>query len=280
MTSAPYIARLDHPSDASDWHESHSNVILLDPLEAARFEADNGGFFDVNFANDVHAGTSLPSQEFPDSEIPNSTWIPVPYEFQALNPRIIGYAEPTSNEQMIGLDVEHLIGSFSKCVVVMVTKPKSSLRSLNSTFVSTRDAVEESGVLDRAGLQKSGTYFHTGTHREHYAQRIAYLRQEGELENISINSDSQSTFWHLLDKIPDAKRAEIVLLDNGNLRTYWRNEIREYVGLELIKDESLRCLMHKRTRSGEFDTTVMRSITISDIVEAIDAFGMLPIFNS
>ena len=165
-------------------------------------------------------------------------------------------------------------------MVVVVTKRKSPLRSLNSTFVATRDAVEESGVLDRAGLQKSSTYFHSGAHREHYTQRIAHFRQQGELENISINSDSQSAFWQLLDRIPHARRAEIVLLDNGNLRTYWRNEIREYVGLELINDQSLRCLMYKRTQSGEFDTTVMRSLTISEMLETIDALGMLPILNS
>ena len=277
MTTATYIADLEQPIEELDWYQSVSNIVLIDPFDTARFKADNGDYFDVHLANNVHAGTSPPHWVVSDIEVPNSTWIQVPYE--SVEP-IQEIKEYTQKERLIGLDVENLVGSFSKCFVVTATVPKRLPAELNATFVSARDTVEESSMLDRAGLQKSSSYFHSGTHREHYKQRITDLRQDGELDNISINSDSQSAFWQLLDKIPDSKRAEIVLLDNGNLRTYWRNEIREYVGLELINDQSLRCLIHQRMQSGEFDTTVVSSLAISEMVEAIDAFGMLHILNS
>ncbi len=277
MTTATNIADLEQPVDALDWFQPVSDMILIDSFDNARFETDNGDSFDIHFANDVHADTAPPNWVISYVEVPNSTWMRVPNE--TVKP-IQEIKEHTQNKQFIGLDVEHLIGSFSKCFVVTATVPKLLPAMLNSTFVVTRDAWEESGVSDRAGLQKSSSYFHSGPYSEHYTQRLAYLRQEGQIENISINSDSQSAFWQLLDVIPDAKQAEIILLDNGNLRAYWRNEAREYVGLEIVNDASLRCLMHKRSQSGEFDTKIVRSSTIDEMIEAIDAFGMLFLLDS
>lgn len=277
MTTATNIAVLEHLDDALDSYRSAFNVISIDLFDTARFEAENGDCFDVHFAKDAHADTSPPNWLISDVGVPNSTSIQEIYE--SLEP-IHEIKGNTQNKKSIGLDVEHMVGSFSKCLVVIATVPQRSPTQSKFAFVTASRSVEDSSTFDRAGLQKSSAYFHVGRYRQEYSDRIEYLRELGTDEEILINLDSRSGFWQLMDTIPDAQRAEVVLLENGNLRVFWRSENNDYFGLEVLDDDSVRALVRHRTADDEAVTLRAGPGSMSEIVREIEAHGFESSINS
>ncbi len=274
MTTATLIADLEKPGEVSEWNESVTGVMLLDPLVAARFEADNWEAFGVLFANDVYAGTSPPNWVNLQIGFPNSTQMPVVYEFFKLSDQTNWDFRDPEDESIFGPDNEHLIELFSKHVVVTVPDLKGLPRSLNSTVGVSSAAGVEAGVYERAGLQRTSWYFHKGKFKREYSDRIEYLRREGEHEDITLSLESQSGFWQLMDTMPDAQRAEIVLLDNGNLRVFWRSENGDYVGLEVLGDDSIKVLMRRRTSSPDDSMTLhLGPGSTSEIVREIEVHG-------
>ena len=64
--------------------------------------------------------------------------------------------------------------------------------------------------------------------------RITMLRAEGEQDEIILNPESERDFWEFVDANPLLHEAQLVLLDNGNLRAVWREAPDKHVGLQFL----------------------------------------------
>ena len=67
-----------------------------------------------------------------------------------------------------------------------------------------------------------------------YGQRIEILRNDGDLDGITVNKASIQDFWSFVESVPFASKAEIVLVDNGNLRAVWDGEDGSHLGLQFL----------------------------------------------
>lgn len=90
--------------------------------------------------------------------------------------------------------------------------------------------------------------------RNHYEDRIKYLRNEAEHDGICLNPTSERFFWHFVNSVSRARRAYLFLLDNGNLRAVWKGESNTQVGLQFRGDGKVQYVIFAR-RAPEEDLT-------------------------
>ena len=57
---------------------------------------------------------------------------------------------------------------------------------------------------------------------EAYGERVAELREYGEADGITLRAESEAAFSSFIKSNTYARRASLVLLDNGNLRAVWK----------------------------------------------------------
>ena len=59
---------------------------------------------------------------------------------------------------------------------------------------------------------------------ESYEERISHLREEGAKDGITLRSESEEDFLLIANAVPEAGRAGLVLMEDGDLRATWRKE--------------------------------------------------------
>ena len=132
-----------------------------------------------------------------------------------------------------------------------------------SIYVDLRDAGESAIVELFSGSQEWLAGFgmagrvvsaepRTVAHREAYKDRISDLREfAGDDEEIErVNEDSIRDFWAFMESTAFARRAGLVLQDNGNLRAVWRDKDGNNVGLEFQGNGSILYVMFKPYTDG------------------------------
>lgn len=82
-----------------------------------------------------------------------------------------------------------------------------------------------------------------------YELRIEELRSYAEFDGLSINEASENDFWSFIMSLPFAGEAELVLLDNGNLRAIWDDDNGNHFGLQFLGDRELQYVIF-RHRNG------------------------------
>lgn len=70
-----------------------------------------------------------------------------------------------------------------------------------------------------------------------YKSRIAMLCAEGEHDETILNPDSERDFWRFVESNPFMRKAQLVLLENGNLRAIWKNGPDKHLGLQFLGGE-------------------------------------------
>ncbi len=89
-------------------------------------------------------------------------------------------------------------------------------------------------------------------HHDAYQVRILELREiaEDDEDIEEVNEDSITDFWVFMESTGFARRAGLVLQDNGNLRAVWRDKAGHNVGLEFQGDRSVLYVMFKPYADG------------------------------
>ena len=121
-------------------------------------------------------------------------------------------------------------------------------------------------------------------HRDVYEARIEELRNfaedEEEDEDIeSINEDSIEDFWRFMGAKGFARRAGLVLLDNGNLRAVWRDNAGSNVGLEFIGDGTGLYVMFKPYPDGRETAREADIATFDAVVDKLRDLDLLSFVN-
>jgi len=82
-----------------------------------------------------------------------------------------------------------------------------------------------------------------------YEIRIEELRSYAEVDGLTMNESSENDFWSFIMSLPFAGEAELVLLDNGNLRAIWDDDNGNHFGLQFLGDRELQYVIF-RHRNG------------------------------
>ncbi len=104
-----------------------------------------------------------------------------------------------------------------------------------------------------------------------YRERIAYLRRMGEADGYGVNRRSELDFRRFVEFVPDFRRGDLVLSDEGNLRVGWEDERGSYLGLLFLGGGLVQYVIFVR-RAGESRTTrVAGRDSFEGIVRRVEA---------
>ena len=83
-----------------------------------------------------------------------------------------------------------------------------------------------------------------------YRSRIEELRRFAALDGFSVSKASERDFWSFLKSESFGCEAEMVLLDNGNLRVIWDDEDDNHIGLQFLGNGRLQYVIFRRQKGS------------------------------
>ena len=107
-----------------------------------------------------------------------------------------------------------------------------------------------------------------------YTRRIDELRGYGELEDVRINVNSERGFWSFVPSMPTKNKAQLVLMDNGNLRAIWKDSGSNHIGIQFLGQNSVEYVIFKRRADSEDISRVSGIDTLEGIKRQIHAFDL------
>ena len=107
-----------------------------------------------------------------------------------------------------------------------------------------------------------------------YQRRIEELREYGVEDDVELRAASEQDFWAFVGTLPSARKASLVLTDDGNLRAVWDDGPEGHLGLQFLGGGQVQYVIFKQRRG---DTTISRVAGVdsfADIKIRIDDFGL------
>ena len=113
-----------------------------------------------------------------------------------------------------------------------------------------------------------------------YLVRIKTLRSHGELEGIIARTASERDFWHFVRAMSFIRKAQLILMDNGNLRAVWKSQDGSHLGLQLLGHERAEYVIFKRRPATKDISRVAGVDTLEGVARQIDAFDLTSLVNA
>lgn len=110
--------------------------------------------------------------------------------------------------------------------------------------------------------------------RDAYSRRIDELREYGELDGVQSNEDSTRDFWSFVPSAPTQNKAQLILMDNGNLRAVWRDRRSNRIGIQFLGRASVEYVVFVRRADSEDVFRVAGSDRLDGIKSRLCAFGL------
>ena len=123
-------------------------------------------------------------------------------------------------------------------------------------------------------MEKSKNQPQTQQTHQTYRLRIEDLRGDAEHDGFTVNEDSEMDFWSFIISMPFACEAEVVFLDNGNLRLIWDDEDGNHFGLQFLGDRMLQYVIFQRRRGTNHISRVAGRDTFDGVKRQVRAFEL------
>lgn len=107
-----------------------------------------------------------------------------------------------------------------------------------------------------------------------YRQRIEVLCNDGDLDGITINKASIQDFWSFVESVPFASKAEIVLVENGNLRAVWDGEDGSHLGFQFLGDHMVQYVIFRRRHGSGHVSRVAGRDTLEGVKKQVRNFDL------
>lgn len=126
--------------------------------------------------------------------------------------------------------------------------------------------------------------FAEGTRRkrrviEEYSARIDVLRSYGESEEIAVEAASERDFWHFVRSKSFTRKAQLVLMDSGNLRAVWKSPDGTHLGLQFLGRQRVEYVIFKCRPATSHVSRVAGVDTLDGVARQIDAFDLASLVN-
>lgn len=115
---------------------------------------------------------------------------------------------------------------------------------------------------------------HTELTTHAYHRRIETLRSDAEIEGFVVNDTSEENFWSFIGSIPSAKKAELVLMDNGNLRAVWKDKNGDHLGVQFLGEQMVEYVIFKQRPSAGSVSRVAGIDTLDGVITQLQAFDL------
>ena len=111
------------------------------------------------------------------------------------------------------------------------------------------------------------------THRA-YRDRIDSLRKDAEIDGFNVNSESEWDFWSFLDSVPLARKANLVLLENGNLRAVWDGANNSHFALQFLGEHTVQYVIFRRRAGSRHVSRVAGRDTFVGVKKQVRTFNL------
>ena len=113
---------------------------------------------------------------------------------------------------------------------------------------------------------------HTDLTLHAYHHRIETLRSDAEIEGFAVNNASEENFWSFIGSIPSARKADLVLMDNGNFRAVWKDKNGDHLGVQFLGDQMAEYVIFKQRPSVASVSRVAGIDTLEGVINQLEAF--------
>ena len=109
-----------------------------------------------------------------------------------------------------------------------------------------------------------------------YVNRIEYLCElaEDDEECAGLNESSNNDFWWFIESLSSTNEAELVLLDNGNLRAVWTESDGTHLGVQFLGDMTVEYVIFKRRPNSKQVSRVGGIDTFEGLRRQVEMFGI------
>ena len=107
-----------------------------------------------------------------------------------------------------------------------------------------------------------------------YSIRIEALRSDAALDGFGVNEASEMDFWSFMRSVPFGRRAEVVLVDDGNLRAIWDDEDGSRLGLQFLGNRALQYVIFRRRAGSSRISRVAGRDTFDGVRQQVRAFEL------
>ena len=107
-----------------------------------------------------------------------------------------------------------------------------------------------------------------------YHHRIETLRSDAEIEGFAVNNASEENFWSFIGSIPSARKAELVLMDNGNFRAVWKDKNGDHLGVQFLGEQMAEFVIFKQRQSAGSVSRVAGIDTLEGVITQLQAFDL------
>lgn len=109
-----------------------------------------------------------------------------------------------------------------------------------------------------------------------YINRIEYLCElaEDDEECDGLKEASKNDFWWFIESLSSTNEAELVLLDNGNLRAVWTESDGTHLGVQFLGDMTVEYVIFKRRHNSKQVSRVGGIDTFEGLRRQVEMFGI------
>ena len=117
-------------------------------------------------------------------------------------------------------------------------------------------------------------YFSILKAAKNYDERLSFLKEEGNLDGVSLNPDSISGFMKFIEKYIPTIRGGLVLIDNGNLRAVWHSDCESFVGIQFLTHELTEYVLFSKTSPSLPVSRSFGQANIDSVLNQIEALEL------
>ena len=114
-----------------------------------------------------------------------------------------------------------------------------------------------------------------GSVADAYRARIVSLREIAPGDGILVNDASERDFWAFVRSSPGMDRAELSLLENGNLRAVWEGADGSHLGLQFRGDETVAFVAFTKRAGAAEASRAYGTDTLEGVKGQVGAFDLL-----
>ena len=107
-----------------------------------------------------------------------------------------------------------------------------------------------------------------------YKERLWALHNFATGDGYSLNQGSVDDFWLFVRTEYDIRKANVVLIDNGNLRMMWKDRQDSQLGLQFLGNNEIQYVIFKQRHNARHVSRVAGRDTFEGVKRQIEAFDL------
>ena len=100
------------------------------------------------------------------------------------------------------------------------------------------------------------------------------MQDDAETDGFAVNKASETDFWSFIKSIPSARKAELVLMDNGNFRAVWKDKNGDHLGVRFLGERMAEYVIFKQRPSAGSVSRVAGIDTLEGVKTQLQAFAL------